>query len=169
MGDINNIEQVEFELKQGTQRLHRLIHFYETFDYNFPSFSYELSDNLIHFKTLIIELKLLLEKQQWDKIEDVKKKMLLILQSVQQYQMALRNNQEEYELLLKIQRDYQSLIIELNLFNQNQKKWDLAYKNTLAASNQKALINTPPVYSSLPRLEPKFQPFLGTKKDLDSV
>lgn len=167
MVTIDDIEHVEHELEEGAQRLHRLIHFYENFDYNFPSLSYELNDNLTHAKALIIELKLLLEHQEWNKTEDFKKSMLVILQSVQKYQKTLRNNQEEYELLLKIQRDYQSLIIELNLLNQNQQKWDLAYKNTLAANNQKALINTPPVYSSLPRLEPKFQPFSDAKKDSD--
>lgn len=114
-------------------------------------------------KTLITQLKLILEKQEWDKTHELKKKMLLVLQELQNYQMRLRNNQEEYELLLKIQFDYQQLILEMNLLQQNQEKLNLARQKeptlTLAENS---------TYSSLPRLEPKYQPFSRNQKESES-
>jgi hypothetical protein len=161
MGEIDNIEEMEHELEEGTGRLYRLVHFYEIEDYNFPSLSDQLVECFIRSRTFASELKLLLEQQDWNKIAELRKKMLLILQEMEQYQKALRNNQEEYELLLKIQHDYQLIILELNLMHQNQEKLDLVYQ----MNQQHQLINNPPTYSSLPRLEPKLSPFSGGKKE----
>lgn len=156
----NDIERIEHELDEGIGRLYQVIHIYEPFDYFPPSFSDELVELFVISNDFILKLRLILEKQEWEKMFLLRKEMLRILKAMQQYELTLRNNQEEYDLLLKIQLAYQNLIYSMNLLRQNQEQYQQKLEN----------IKTPPVENlsySLPRLEPKYQPFSSKKEDPD--
>jgi hypothetical protein len=161
MGEIGNIARSKHELEEGFSRLHRLIHFYELLDYSDTSFSQQLMELIAGSKTLTQRLEQILEKNDWNKLPELKKEMLHVLEAIEKYQIQLRNNQEEYELLLKVQRDYQNIMLSMNLLHQQQ----VEYQDILVENNKKALVDNPPTYSSLPRLEPKYQPISGSKDD----
>lgn len=158
--EIDNIERVEHELEEGLGMLHKAIHMYEPFDFFYPSLSHlELVAFLHRSKDIFEELRKILEKQEWQKMEELRKKMMFILHEMERYQKSLRNNQKEYELLLTIQQNYQNLIFSMNVIHQNQEK----YQNTLPplAPAPAPVYQAP--YSSLPRLELKYQPFSDRK------